>query len=79
MDDEDSDTEDGLPQACVSKWKPVTLTVQFAGQKEKFVCISTHSLDQWETDLMEAIVGMDKDERLDDGAIKIPSDNEQWV
>jgi hypothetical protein len=35
VDDEDLDTEDGLPQVCVSKWKPVTLAVLFAGQKKK--------------------------------------------
>ena len=79
VDDEDLDLEDGLPQACVSKWKPVTLAVLFAGQKKKFVRMSTQSLDQREADLMEAIAEMDKDERLDDGAIEIPSDNEQWV
>jgi hypothetical protein len=79
VDNEDSDTEDGLPQAHVSKWKPVTLAVLFAGQKEKFVCMSTQSLDQQEANLMEAIAEMDEDERLDDGAIEIPSDNEQWV
>ena len=61
----------------MSKWKPVTLAVLFAGQKEKFVCMSTQSLDQWEANLMEAIVEMDKDERLDDGTIEISSDNGQ--
>jgi hypothetical protein len=79
VDNEDSDTEDGLPQARVSKWKPVTLAVLFAGRKEKFVRVSTQSLDQQEANLMEAIAEMDEDERLNDGAIKIPSDNEQWV
>ena len=79
VDDEDLDTEDGLPQACVSKWKPVTLAVLFARQKEKFVCMSTQSLDQQEANLMEAMAEMDEDERLNDGAIEIPSDNEQWV
>ena len=79
VDDEDSDTEDELPQAHVRKWKPVTLAVLFAGQKEKFVHMSTQSLDQQEADLMEAIVEMDEDERLDDSAIEIPSDNEQLV
>ena len=76
MDNENSNIEDGLPQACVSKWKPVTVAVLFAGQKEKFVCISTQSLDQWEVDLMEAMAEMDEDERL---TIEIPSYNEQWV
>ena len=28
---------------------------------------------------MKAIAEMDEDERLNDGAIKIPLDNEQWV
>jgi len=76
VDDEDSDIENRLPQARVSKWKPVTLAVLFAGQKEKFVCMSTQSLDQWEANLMEAIAEMDEDERLNDGAIKIPLDKE---
>ena len=79
LDNKDLDTEDRLPQAHVSKWKLVTLAVLFAGQKEKFACMSTQSLDQWEANLMEAIAEMDEDERLDDGAIKIASDNEQWV
>ena len=79
VDDEDSDTEDGLPQARVSKWKPVILAILFAGQKEKFVCMSTQSLDQQEANLMEAIAEMDKEERLNESTIKIPSDNEQWV
>ena len=79
MDNEDLDTEDELPQAHVSKWKPATLAVLFTGQKEKFVHMSTQSLDQQEANLMEAIVEMDEDERLDDGAIEIPSENEQWV
>jgi hypothetical protein len=74
-DEEDSDAEDG----CVSKWKPATLTVLFVGQKEKFVYVSTQSLDQQEADLMEAIAEMDEDERLNDSAIKISSDNKQWV
>jgi hypothetical protein len=78
-DDEDLDLEDRLPQACMSKWKPVTLAVLFAGQKEKFVCRSTQSLDQREANLMKGIAEMDEDERLDDGTIEIPSDNEQWV
>lgn len=77
--DEDSDAEDGPLQARVSKWKPVTLAVLFAGQKEKFVRMSTQSLDQWEADLMEAIAEMEEDERLDDGAIEISSDGEQWT
>jgi len=55
VDDEDSDTEDGLPQDHMSQWKPLTLAVQFSGQKEKFLCMSTQSLDQWEDDLNEAI------------------------
>jgi hypothetical protein len=63
----------------VSKWKPATLTVLFVGQKEKFVYVSTQSLDQQEADLMEAIAEMDEDKRLNDGAIKISSDNKQWV
>jgi hypothetical protein len=33
-------------------------------------------LDQQEANLMEAIVEMDEDERLDDGTIKISSNNE---
>jgi hypothetical protein len=79
VDDEDSDTEDGLPQAHMSKWKPVILAVLFAGQKEKSVHMSTQSLDQWEVNLIEAMAEMDEDERLNDGAIEIPSDSEQWV
>ena len=55
MDNEDLDTEDGLPQDCMSQWKPVTLAVLFSGKKEKFLCMSTQSLDQQEDDLMEAI------------------------
>ena len=41
--------------------------------------MSTQSLDQQEANLMKAIAEMDEDERLNDGAIKIPLDNEQWV
>lgn len=79
MDNEDLDTEDRLPQACTSKWKPVTLAVLFAWQKEKFGCVSTQSLDQQKANLMEAMAEMDEDERLNDGTIEIPSDSEQWV
>jgi hypothetical protein len=79
VDDEDSDTEDGLPQAHMSKWKPVTLAVLFAGQKEKSAHMSTQSLDQQEVNLIEAMAEMDEDERLNDGTIEIPSDSEQWV
>ena len=79
MNQENSDIEDGLLQACVSKWKPATLTVLFVGQKEKFVYVSTQSLDQQKADLMEAIAEIDEDERLNDGTIKISSDNKQWV
>ena len=55
MDDEDLDTEDGLPQDHMSQWKPVTLAVLFSGQKEKFLHMSTQSLDLRGDDLVEAI------------------------
>jgi len=41
--------------------------------------MSTQSLNQQEADLMDAIAKMDKDERLNDIATIIASDNEQWV
>ena len=51
--------------------QPVTLAVLFAGQKDKFVHVPT--VDQQEVDLMEALAGMEEDERLDDGAVEIDS------
>ena len=60
--------------AHISKWKAVTLAVLFAGQKDKFVCVPT--VDQQEVHLMEALAEMEEDERLDDGAVEIDSDDE---
>ena len=58
----------------ISKWKPVTLAVLFAGQKDSFVHVPT--VDQQGVDLMEALTEMEEDERPDDGAAKIDSDGE---
>lgn len=56
------------------KWKPVTLAILFAGQKDKFACVPT--VNQHEADLSEALAEIEEDEWLDDGAFKIHSDNE---
>ena len=56
------------------KWKPVMLAVLFTGQKDKFAHVLT--VDQHEADLMEALAEIKEDERLDDGAVEIDSDEE---
>ena len=51
----------------------------YLAKKEAEAAECAQSLDQQEANLIKAIAEMDEDERLNDGAIKIPLDNEQWV
>jgi hypothetical protein len=76
---EDSDDEDGTEDLVAadraSKWKPTTLAVLFGGQKERPSRLLPEEIDA-ESALMQALADLEEDERLDDGAMEIDSDEE---
>ena len=71
---DDSDMPVTTEDTARGKWKPVTLATLFAGQKDKFARVP--AVDQQEADLMEALAEAEEDDRLDDGAVEVDSDEE---
>ena len=70
---DDSDMPVTTEDTARGKWKPMTLATLFAGQKDKFARVP---MDQQEADLMEALAEAEEDDRLDDGAVEVDSDEE---
>jgi len=75
--DEESDDDDIIPcsNTRIAKWKPVTLANLFGGQDLLLSRPASTEIDA-EAALMEALADADEDERLDDGAVEIGSDEE---
>jgi len=75
--DKESDDDDIIPcsNARTTKWKPVTLANLFGGQELLLLRPASTEIDA-EAALMEALADADEDERLDDGAVEIGSDEE---
>ena len=75
--DEESDDNDIIPcsNTHTTKWKPVTLANLFGGQELLLSWPASTEIDV-EAALMEALADADEDERLDDGAVEIRSDEE---
>ena len=59
----------------VWKWKPITLALLFGGEKPRRSRLPPEEVDA-ESQLMEALAELEEDERLDDGEVEIPSDQE---
>jgi len=57
------------------KWKQLTLALLFGGEKPPRSRLPPEEVDA-ESQLMEALAKLEKDERPDDGEVKIPSDEE---
>jgi hypothetical protein len=72
--DEESDDDDVIP-CRPTKWKPVTLANLFGGQELLLSRPASTEIDA-EAALMEALADANEDERLDDGAVEIESDEE---
>ena len=62
-------------RGCIFKWKPMTLAILFGSQKQPPSWLSPVDFDA-ESALMQALAEVEEDEQLDDGEIKIPSDEE---
>jgi hypothetical protein len=78
--DDDSDNEDGTASAEVSntritKWKPVSLANLFSGCESLLSRPPSAEIDA-EAALMEALAEVEEDERPDDGAVEVGSDEE---
>ena len=81
--DERDEVLQGLKTWChtSTKWKPISLKTLFGGTKP----IPTHSLQtmmekEEEEAMMQTMAEADEDERPDDGAVEIPSEDEyQWL
>src|ERR1700677_4422298 len=75
--DKESDDDDIIPCSNTrpTKWKPVTLANLFGGQELLLSQPASTEIDT-EAVLMEALADADEDERLDDGAVEIGSDEE---
>ena len=71
---DDSDMPVTTEDTACGTWKLVMLATLFTGQKDKFACVPV--VNQQEVDLMEALVEAEEDDRLDDGAVKVDSDEE---
>ena len=59
----------------VWKWKPITLALLFGGKKLWWSRLPPEEVDA-KSQLMEAPAEIEEDERLDDGEVEIPSDQE---
>lgn len=81
-DDSDDDADDtgvnaAFP-ATAAAWKPTTLAALFGGiaaLQRRPMCLSAAEVTV-EAALMEALADIEEDERLDEGAIEINSDDE---
>jgi hypothetical protein len=78
--DEDSDDDDSAvpaagPSSRSSQWKPTTLAILFGGCKEPPSRLHPDEIDT-EAALMQALAECEEDNRLDDGAVEINSDDE---
>jgi len=80
--EEDSNDKCEAPEPAVNnhggrifKWKPTTLTILFSGQKQPPSRLSPMEINA-ESALMQALAEVEEDERLDDGEVEIPSDEE---
>jgi hypothetical protein len=73
--DEGAELPELLGNGRATAWKPVTLTKLFGGQKEHPSQLVPAEIDA-ESELMQALAEVDEDERLDDGAVEIPSEDE---
>jgi hypothetical protein len=84
--DEDSDDDDSAvlsspplpaagPSSRSSQWKPTTLAILFGGCKEPPSRLHPDEIDT-EAALMQALAEREEDDRLDDGAVEINSDDE---
>ena len=59
----------------VWKWKPIPLALLFGGEKPPRSRLPPEEVDA-ESRLMDALAKLEEDKRLDDGEVKIPSDEE---
>jgi hypothetical protein len=84
--DEDSDDDDSAvlssppllaagPSSRASQWKLTTLTILFGGCKEPPSRLHPDEIDT-EAALMQALAEREEDDRLDDSAVDINSDDE---
>jgi hypothetical protein len=77
-DEDSNDENDALVVASnmrAAKWKPATLAALFGGQ-ELLTSRPPSMAMNVEAVLMEALAEAEEDERLDDGAVEICSDEE---
>jgi hypothetical protein len=63
------------PSSQSSQWKPTTLTILFGSCKEPPSRLHPDKIDT-EAALMQALAEREEDDRLDDGAVEINSDDE---
>lgn len=57
------------------EWKPMTLEVLFGGLENRFSGLGAEEINA-EGELMEALANLAEEQRLDDGAVEIDSDDE---
>jgi hypothetical protein len=75
---EDENNEDAeLPElnGRTAAWTPITLAKLFGGRDERPSQLLPAEIDA-ESELMQALAEIDEDERLDDGAVEILSEDE---
>jgi len=70
--DEDAELPELLGNGRATAWKSVTLAKLFEGQNEHPSRLLPAEIDA-ESELMQALVEIDEDERPDDGAVEIHS------
>jgi len=73
--DEDAELPELLGNGRATAWKPVTLAKLFGGQNKRPSRLLPAEIDA-ESELMQALAEIDEDERPDDGAVEIHSDDE---
>ena len=77
---EDENNEDAkllalLGNGRMAAWKPISLAKHFGGQNKHPLQLLPVEIDA-ESELMQALAEVDEDERLDDGAVEILSEDE---
>ena len=64
-----------MPSSWSSQWKPMTLTILFGDCKEALSQLHPDKIDT-KAALMQALAECEEDNRLDDSAVEINSDDE---